>query len=210
MPTASLSFSHYGRNDFVNIKIVRLGARVVLRLVGATVVLIIIIIFSVMPKLNLHTSSKCNAPSLIERNTVDTHRENICDMIRVVILSNTENHPELDTTSFLSLSPAVNIERGIYNSALQKAKQLNVVCKWSSDRFVDIYNQRVKAVLSNLDPASYVGNARLFQRLVTMEILPPEIAFMSPAELFPERWKEVHDKLQRKEVDYTPTAFVTL
>jgi DNA-directed RNA polymerase subunit RPC12/RpoP len=159
-----------------------------------------------MPKLKLHSSSKINTFD-ITNDSVLEFRKSVENIIFTVLTSQLS---EEDHTSFFDTQPAINIEKGIYNSAIEKAMEMNVLRKWNNPRFLDIYNQRAKAVITNIDPHSYVENTGLIQRLVTQEIMPHEVAFQTPSELFPERWKSAQDKLLNTTDDYTPTEFVTL
>ena len=159
-----------------------------------------------MPKLKLHSASKQNTFE-ITNDSVREYRQSVENVIYTILSSQLteEEHKTLH-----DIQPALNIERGIYNSSIQKAMQMNILRKWTNQRFLDIYNQRVKAVISNLDPHSYVDNTTLLKRLISNEMMPHEIAFQTPSELFPERWKSVQDKLQNTTDEYTPTEFITL
>lgn len=159
-----------------------------------------------MPKLKLNSSSKQNNFEITNDSVVE-YRKSVQNIVYTILSSQLteEEHP-----IFFSKQPALNIEKGIYNSSIQKAIQMNIIRKWTNQRFLDIYNQRTKAVISNLDPHSYVDNTHLLERLVANKMMPHEIAFQTPSELFPERWKSVQDKLLNTTDEYTPTEFVTL
>ena len=159
-----------------------------------------------MPKLKLNHASKQNVLDVTNDSVIE-YRKSVENIIFTILSSqlNEEECPD-----FFNKQPALNIEKGVYNSTIQKAMQMNILRKWTNPRFLDIYNQRAKAVISNLDPHSYVDNKTLLQRLVNNEIMPHEIAFQTPSELFPERWKSVQDKLLNTTDEYVPTEFVTL
>jgi DNA-directed RNA polymerase subunit M/transcription elongation factor TFIIS len=107
------------------------------------------------------------------------------------------------------LNPALNIEKGIYNATILSAIRMNTVRQWTNKQFVNIYKQRQIRVLTNLDPMSYVQNKTLLQRLMNKEILPHTIPFLSPEEMFPERWHNTTKlDLQPKE-NYLPEGYYT-
>lgn len=110
---------------------------------------------------------------------------------------------------------ATNVEKGIYNSVVQKAIEMNVLRKWDNDRFADVYYQRVKTVTSNLDPRSYVHAADATTRLLARtlpqgDLRPHEVAFLTPAQMQPARWAQLQEAHARKQKEYVPTDFVTL
>jgi DNA-directed RNA polymerase subunit M/transcription elongation factor TFIIS len=159
-----------------------------------------------MPKLKLKPSSKPKTVEITNESILE-YRKSTENIVYTILSSQLteEEHPV-----FFNTQPALNIEKGIYNSTIQKTMQLNVLRKWTNPRFLDIYNQRAKAVISNLDPHSYIDNTQLLKRIVANELMPHEIAFLTPSELFPERWKSVQDKVLNTTDEYTPTEFVTL
>jgi transcription elongation factor S-II len=93
---------------------------------------------------------------------------------------------------------SLNLEKGIFNYAIQTAKQRNIVRKWDNDTFVMIYIDKFQSILSNLNVKSEVKNYELLKRLKKGEFKAHELAFMTHQELFPEKWKYLIDeKLKR-------------
>ena len=147
--------------------------------------------------------------SFSTNESIQQFRLAVVSRIEKIIQSYIEEY-NVDTTKIDGLEPACNIERGIYNASIQKAMQMNIIRKWNNPRFIDIYKQRLTAVISNLDSKSYVKNEHLIVRLFNNEMMPHEIAFMKPADLFPERWISAQEQIKCNETDFTPTEFVTL
>ena len=83
-----------------------------------------------------------------------------------------------------------NIEIGIYNWALVKCDEKKIVKNWKSPRFVNIYGEKARSIICNLDPTSYVGNARLVERIRDKEFQPHELSDMKPENVYPEMWRE--------------------
>ena len=92
-----------------------------------------------------------------------------------------------------------NIEKGIYNSTIEKAIKLNLIKIWSNPKMQEIYLCRVKAVYTNLDPDSYLENKNLIIKLLKMEILPHKLAFMTSVELFPEKWINILEEKKKRD-----------
>lgn len=96
---------------------------------------------------------------------------------------------------------AKDLEIGIYNWSLQYADKIRVVKNWKLPRFVSIYMDKARSVVSNLDPNSYVSNCRLLSRLKEQEFLPHELPFMSPDDICPEKWKKIIDERVKRELN---------
>ena len=47
---------------------------------------------------------------------------------------------------------SLNLEKGIFNFAIQTAKQKNIVRKWDNDRFVLIYIDKFRSIILNINP----------------------------------------------------------
>lgn len=103
------------------------------------------------------------------------------------------------------LSPEVcaEIEVGAFNWCLDYAAARSVPQNWRSAAFCRVYLDKARSLLANLDPASYVGNARLLQRLRDGEFDARSAAAMAPENSCPERWKPLLDaKVRRNEHIY--------
>lgn len=93
---------------------------------------------------------------------------------------------------------ARDMEIGLFNWSLAKADDRKMARDWRNAQFRALYAAKARSMLANTDPSTYVDNARLLQRLNEREFLPHEVAFMSPENLFPERWKHAIDiRMQR-------------
>jgi DNA-directed RNA polymerase subunit M/transcription elongation factor TFIIS len=93
----------------------------------------------------------------------------------------------------------IDLERGIYNAALQDAKKKGVRRHWENPDFAEIYKVIARRTVANLNPEAYVGNSRLIKRLQDGEFPPHQIPFMSPRELYPEHWQELADEQLKRE-----------
>ncbi len=118
-----------------------------------------------------------------------TNPEEFRDQIRKRI------HPLIDNDE----TAAANIEKGVYNWAIQAASKQNIVKKWSNQFFVTLYIDRLRSVYINLKKPE-VANL-----IVNEEIKPQDFAFMSHQEICPEKWKKlIDDKKIRDKKKYEP------
>jgi DNA-directed RNA polymerase subunit M/transcription elongation factor TFIIS len=85
---------------------------------------------------------------------------------------------------------ALNIERGIFNSALVVYRS-----EWSDENtwnpfFQSIYINKAASIINNLDPEHKIGNKHLLKRILADEVDPFILGELSPKMLFPEKWQE--------------------
>jgi transcription elongation factor S-II len=78
-----------------------------------------------------------------------------------------------------------NLEKGIFNFALNEAKNRKVVKKWDNPYFVQIYIDRLRSIFTNLN------KSHLLDQLNSGSIKAHTIAFMTHQELNPEKWNEL-------------------
>lgn len=79
---------------------------------------------------------------------------------------------------------ARNIERGIFNFALNEARQRKVVRKWDNKYFVLLYANHLRSIMRNLTD-------KWISELNTANIKPHKIAFMTHQELDYPRWSKL-------------------
>ena len=121
--------------------------------------------------------------------------------------SSADSHPHrancLASFNFLeenfSSDAICSLERAIFEASCQYAKKMYVVLNWKSPQFVEIYKQSFRSVISNLHPKSPVKNPRLLHRVIGGEFELSAIPFMTPYEMYPEKWFELKDKLMQRE-----------
>jgi transcription elongation factor S-II len=96
---------------------------------------------------------------------------------------------------------AINIERGIFNFALQNYTKQSKSDVWNDD-FKFHYIQKAVSIVTNLNPNSHIKNKNLIQRLLNNEFTEFELIFLDSKHLFPEKWLENWEK-------YGPKKLVT-
>lgn len=79
---------------------------------------------------------------------------------------------------------SINLEKGIFNFALKEAEQRKIVKKWDNKFFVQIYLDRLKSILINL-------NDKLIEDVNNETLKPHLIAFMTHQELNNDKWTKL-------------------
>lgn len=93
-----------------------------------------------------------------------------------------------------------DIERGIFNWCIGFATDRGIVKNWNNRVFMNVYADKFRSVLSNLDPTAYVQNQRLLTRLSKENEFPAEqVAFMPRHNVFPEVWQDTMDAKMKRE-----------
>ena len=113
-----------------------------------------------------------------------------------------ENHHELRTRIFKIIKDKTDLddiqckdlEIGIFNWSLIFAEKHNINKNWNENKFRQIYINKSRSVVANIDKNSYIKNEKLLERLEQGEFVPHEIPFMDPINLFPEKWKSIVEK----------------
>lgn len=86
---------------------------------------------------------------------------------------------------------SINIEKSIYNYSVLKSTKLKLIKKWNNHYFVLIYINKFKIIFHNLK------NQEIIEKIKNGKINPKKMAFLTHAELLPEKWK---NKLKEKNI----------
>lgn len=113
------------------------------------------------------------------------------DPIRKQVIGKFEN--------ILKKRESKQIEKGIYNYCIEYSTKNNIKKDWKNKEFKNVYKNKVISIYSNLKPDSYIENNRLIDRLRDKEFKASELAGMEPQYTFPENWKELLDKKNRRD-----------
>ena len=92
-----------------------------------------------------------------------------------------------------------DLESGIYKWSLEYANEKCIIKNWTNPLFRQVYIDKVRSIMANINKTSYVNNTRLYKRVVEEKELPAsEVAFMKAEHMFPERWHDILDiKIKR-------------
>jgi hypothetical protein len=85
-----------------------------------------------------------------------------------------------------------NLEKGIFNYALKEAERQKVVKKWDNKLFVQIYLDRLRSIMRNL-------NAEIIQNINDGTLKSHLVAFMTHQELCPDKWSVLIDKKSKRD-----------
>jgi transcription elongation factor S-II len=101
---------------------------------------------------------------------------------------------KLSTIISMDEDAATNLEKGIYNYAIQESNFKKIVKKWENPAFSQLYLDRLKTVYINLK------NPVLLKALQKGEIAPQSLAFMTHQEFAPERWKTLIEQKMKRDI----------
>jgi len=68
-----------------------------------------------------------------------------------------------------------------------------------NDLLEPIFNDKFNEICLNLNPKGYLKNTFLSDSIKNKQISAKYLAFMSPQQLFPEKWKKLYDKQKHNE-----------
>jgi transcription elongation factor S-II len=86
-----------------------------------------------------------------------------------------------------------NIEKGLFNYAIEEANYKHIIKKWDNSIFVQLYIDRLRSVMINLKKTDLITKIKL------NIIKPQDIAFMSHQEYNPEIWREKIEQKQKRD-----------
>ena len=119
-------------------------------------------------------------------------RQNICaklkEQLREDVLKSIRERTKLDDSKIVT-----NIERGVFNYAIQECTFRKLVKKWENPTFVQIYLDRLRTVFNN------IGSESVTAGLISGEYLPQQIAFMTHQEYEPEKWRTLIEKKTKRD-----------
>lgn len=88
---------------------------------------------------------------------------------------------------------STNLEKAVFNYAIQEASFRRIVKKWENPWFVQLYTDRLYTIYSNLK------NPNILNSIKTNEWSPQTFVFMTHQEMNPELWKELLE--QKSKID---------
>jgi DNA-directed RNA polymerase subunit M/transcription elongation factor TFIIS len=92
-----------------------------------------------------------------------------------------------------------DLEIGVFNATIDYANNYGIQLSWKNQMLVETYVNISRSIYSNIKKDSYVGNKDLYQRMVKKkEFTPHMLPYMQYQNIFPERWKDIIEKNQRR------------
>tara|TARA_B110000259_G_scaffold184650_1_gene232119 strand:+ start:1153 stop:1671 length:519 start_codon:yes stop_codon:yes gene_type:complete len=92
-----------------------------------------------------------------------------------------------------------DLEIGIFNWSIDFADSKQVIKNWQNEQFKKIYKNKCVSILSNLDKDSYLKNLNLTKNIKNQKFIPHEIAYLEIYKIFPEKWSNIMNEIQKKE-----------
>jgi transcription elongation factor S-II len=83
---------------------------------------------------------------------------------------------------------AINLEKGVFNYAIQEANRQKLIKKWENQYFTQLYIDRLRSIYINLK------NEEILKQIQTNQLLPQTFAFMTHQEINSSRWKQLIEK----------------
>ena len=99
----------------------------------------------------------------------------------------------------LSNDEVIQLEATVYKNCIQGVKKMNIVPDWKNSQFVNYYIRKIRHISINLNPNSYIENKKLYERYRAGETSMDEIIGLTETELFPERNRELAEKMFLRE-----------
>jgi len=87
------------------------------------------------------------------------------------------------------------IENHIYLNCLKLSEKYHISPTWNNSRFVNLYIERSKSIVLNLDPESYIKNYYLLPKVLGGDIIPEQLVEFKPQKLNPAKWQKHVDRL---------------
>lgn len=122
----------------------------------------------------------------------DVGRETDQDTIDCLEVDRTDSVSRLNKL-IKNIDAAISIEAGIFEYSLVYITVKNM----PNDLLSMVYLDKLEDILRNLDPGNTVGNTTLIIRIRNNKLNNQLVAFMTPQEIHPKRWKE---SLRKKEI----------
>jgi len=108
------------------------------------------------------------------------------------VISNPEQFRKNVSDKFVTILKddviAINMEKSIYNYAIQEAGHKKIIKKWANLAFVQLYIDHLRTIYLNLK------NEVLLKQVISNELTPQTIVFMTHQEMNPERWTSLLEK----------------
>ena len=89
------------------------------------------------------------------------------------------------------LSISMNMEKAVYNYAIQEATHRKIVKKWENPCFVHLYMDRLRTMFVNMKNPDFLGKIR------SGDITPQDAVFMTHQEMNEHRW---HTLIEKKKI----------
>lgn len=88
---------------------------------------------------------------------------------------------------------SLNIEKSIFNNAIDTATKKNIVCNWNNHQFRQIYEYIGKNI------QNYISDPDVFEKIMNKTIKSYEVGYLNGKDLYPEKFS-YENLLQQDEI----------
>ena len=128
---------------------------------------------------------------------IQKNRKHIYELFYTLLTKNKSSDLEINNDELKKM--ALNIERGIFNNAINDYGIVTKNDVWN-DHFKSIYTNRAAIIFTNLDPTNKLQNSNLIKRFFKKEFNEFQLAKMDGKMMFPERWDKLYGEFIKEEV----------
>ena len=114
------------------------------------------------------------------------------DVFRQKIRIHLAKQIESDAGGVIKEKLATNLEKAIFNYALQEATRKKIIKKWENPYFSQLYTDRLCTIFRNLTQSIRLA-------LQSGELTPQQFAFMTHQEMNPDRWATLLQQKSKRE-----------
>lgn len=120
-------------------------------------------------------------------------RENIRKKISETLNSKNILQQIADKHGISPTIAVINFEKGIFNYTIRECNFKKLVKKWENPTFTQIYIDRLRMVFNNLSSSTIIDG------LISGDILPQSVAFMTHQEIQPDKWNPLIEKKTKRD-----------
>ena len=91
------------------------------------------------------------------------------------------------------------LEKGVYNETISRAKNKGIQASWNNWRFMQMYTDKARSMLTYVCPESYAYCEEL-ANAIRNDPNPQTWCFKKPTELRPDLWKSLVDAKKERDV----------
>ena len=91
----------------------------------------------------------------------------------------------------LNENQIINLEKGVYNYAIRSGNDKKIVKKWDNKYFVQLYIDKFRSMLCNLDGKHNKNAKKLLKKIKDGKLKTRNIAGLTHQELNPKIWQEL-------------------
>ena len=158
----------------------------------------------VQPRAAKAPKKKKAAPSLLVAQTgasqiIHVPRDELLSELTTDISPERTRAIELLNQVLTGKLSAEELEQGVFKATIQEAQRRHVTCHWKNLLFNHIYQTKIRQVVGNILPESYVANKTLLNDLQSGKYTLDEICKFDAYHLSNERWKDYFHRRQQQE-----------